>query len=76
MSQLAHVHQQVVPMRTACALPLNNVTLCSPNCLFSKPSNICTSAPQYSKVIFKAERNSRNLERKECGNLEIVNSED
>lgn len=76
MSQLAHVHQQVVPMRTARALPLNNVTLCSPNGLISKPSSIFTSAPQYSKVIFRAKRSSRNLERKECGDLETVNSED
>ena len=75
MSQLANVHQQVVPMRIALALPLDNVTLCSPNCLFSKPSSSCLSAPQYRKVILKAERSSRNLERNEFGNLETVDSE-
>lgn len=51
MSQLANVHYQVVPMRTADALPPNNVTLCSPNCLFSKLSNIGMSEAQCSKVI-------------------------
>lgn len=64
MSQLANVHQQVVPMRTACALPLDNVTFCSPNCLFSKPSNICVSAPQYSKVILRAREKLKEFEWK------------
>lgn len=76
MSQLANIHQQVVPMRTAHALPLDNVTLCFPHCLFSKPSNIFLSAPQNSKVILRAERSSRNLNDSRLENLETVDPED
>lgn len=76
MSQLAEVHQQVAPIRTARALPLGSVTPWSPNCLFSKPSNVYVSASQYSKVILRSERSSRNLDETGFGSLKTVDWQD